>query len=158
FPVHRLDRGTSGVIVFARSSEAARTLHEAFERGAVDKRYVALVRGEPLPSVVVDHPLPRREGGPRVDASTEIETLWAGDVDLAALGVAADPRLRPVQRYALVAARPKTGRLHQVRRHLKHVGHPVVGDANYGRGEHNRALAAAVGLTRLALHAQSIAF
>ncbi|HVY46041.1 MAG TPA: hypothetical protein VHB21_09185, partial [Minicystis sp.] len=88
---------------------------------------------------------------------TRVRTLWAGDVDLAD-AARAEPRLRPTQRYALVEARPETGRLHQVRRHLKTLGHPVIGDANYGRGEHNRAVAGRVGLGRLALHARSIAF
>jgi tRNA pseudouridine65 synthase len=155
-PVHRLDRATSGALVFARSSAAARDLHEAFERGDVDKIYIALVRGEPPPTAHVEHPIPRREGGPRVDAVTFVRTLWSGDVTFD--DASRDERIRPVERYALVEAAPKTGRLHQVRRHLKHLGHPVLGDANYGRGEHNRALARRAGLVRLALHARAIAF
>ena len=158
FPVHRLDRATSGALVFARSSEAARVLHEGFERGDVDKIYIALVRGEPPTSARVDHPIPRREDGPRVDAVTLVRTLWSGDLSFAERDPSRDERLRAVERYAIVEATPKTGRLHQVRRHLKHLGHPVLGDANYGRGEHNRALARVVGLARLALHARSIAF
>jgi tRNA pseudouridine65 synthase len=158
FPVHRLDRATSGALVFARSSEAARVIHEAFERGDVEKIYLALVRGEPPPSARVDHPIPRREGGPRVDAVTLVRTLWSGDVAFDDHDGPRDERLRAVERYAIVEATPKTGRLHQVRRHLKHLGHPVIGDANYGRGEHNRALARVAGLARLALHARSIAF
>lgn len=158
FPVHRLDRATSGALVFARSSASARELHQAFERGEVEKVYVALVRGEPPATARVDHPIPRREGGPRVDALTEVTTLWSGDVAISDEDGSRDERIRAVERYALVEARPATGRLHQVRRHLKHLGHPVIGDANYGRGEHNRALARIVGLTRLALHARAIAF
>jgi tRNA pseudouridine65 synthase len=157
-PVHRLDRATSGALVFARTKEAARTLHEAFERGEVEKEYVALVRGEPPEIARIDHPIPRREDGPRVFAATSIARLWAGDLAMDSLEGAPFPRLRAIERYALVEARPETGRLHQVRRHLKHLGHPVIGDANYGRGEHNRALARGVGLDRLALHARAITF
>lgn len=138
FPVHRLDRGASGVLVFALDAEAARALSEAFERGQADKRYVALVRGIAPERAVVDHPIPRREGGPRVPAVTEV----------ARLGV--------FERYSLVEARPRTGRLHQIRRHLKHLGHPLIGDVNYGKGEHNRLFRARFGLHRLALHAHAL--
>ncbi len=148
FPVHRLDRGTSGVIVLARSSEAARRLHDAFEASEVEKRYVALVRGGLPAPVRVDRPLPRREDGPRVPAATWI-------VPLAAVTLAG-ATLRE-KRYSLVVARPETGRLHQVRRHSKSSGHPIIGDANYGKSEHNRLLAERVGLARLALHALSLA-
>jgi tRNA pseudouridine65 synthase len=140
FPVHRLDRGASGVLLFALDRDAARALHGAFERGEVDKRYLALVRGHAPERAVVDHPIPRREGGPRVPAVTEVA------------------RVATFERWSLVEARPRTGRLHQVRRHLKHLGHPLIGDVNYGRGEHNRLFRERFGLRRLALHAQELRF
>ena len=143
-PVHRLDRGTSGVIVFARSSEIARLLQQELESGAARKTYVALVRGAPPDRARVDRELPRREDGPRVPAATNVaclETIELGGSPLRET------------RYSLTVAHPETGRLHQVRRHLKSLGHPVIGDANYGRSEHNRLLAERVGLHRLALHA-----
>ena len=143
-PAHRLDRGTSGVIVFARSSEVARLLQEALESGTARKTYVALVRGAPPETARVDRALPRREDGPRVPAVTNVECLETVTLP--------DSALRE-SRYSFVAAHPETGRLHQVRRHLKSLGHPVIGDANYGRSEHNRLLAERVGLDRLALHA-----
>jgi tRNA pseudouridine65 synthase len=142
-PAHRLDRGTSGVVLFALDAEAARILGAAFESGAVEKRYLALVRGEAPEAAVVDHPIPRDEDGPRVPAVTEIRRLAVAF---------AEPRT-----LSLVAARPRTGRLHQVRRHLKHLGHPIIGDANYGKGALNREIALRYGLHRLALHAASIA-
>lgn len=142
FPVHRLDRGTSGALVFALSAPVAATLHGAFEGGGVDKRYLALVRGRPPEQGLVDHPIPRREDGPRVEARTSFRRIATS----------------PVERCSLVEARPETGRLHQVRRHLKHAGHPVLGDANYGKGALNRHYRDAFGLGRLALHAASIAF
>lgn len=152
-PVHRLDRATSGVLVFARGPEAAAALQRAFEDGAVDKTYLALVRGSPPDDGVVDHPIPRREGGPRVPAVTRFRTRFraasAGDGGAAALPP-------DVRRVALVEVRPQTGRLHQVRRHMKHLSHPVIGDANYGKGALNRLFAETIGLRRLALHALSL--
>ena len=140
YPVHRLDRATSGVLVFALSSEAARALHEKFENGGVEKRYVALVRGVAPIEGTIDHAIPRSEGGPRVAAWTAFRRLWSG------------------AHVSLVEARPRTGRFHQVRRHLKHIAHPVIGDANYGKGVLNRAYRDEFGLARLALHAASVTF
>ena len=154
YPVHRLDRGASGVLVLARSPQAARLLHEQLEEGRADKRYLALVRGAPPDAGVIDHPIPRREDGPRVPALTEYtrRAVVSVMVDDPERGGARE------QLYALVEARPRSGRLHQIRRHLKHLGHPLIGDANYGRGEHNRLCRERFGLARLALHAASLAF
>jgi len=147
FPAHRLDRGTSGVLVFALSAEGAAALQRQFEEGAVRKRYLALVRGAPREAQgVVDHPVPRTEGGPRVPAVTAWRRLWAPERDA---GV-------PGNVFSLVEAEPRTGRFHQIRRHLKHLGHPLVGDVNYGRGEINRLFRERYGLHRLALHARAI--
>lgn len=141
--VHRLDRGTSGVLVFALDAEAARRLGEAFAGGDVLKTYLALVRGRAPESVVVDHPIPRSEGGARVPAVTAVRRLAVAE-------------LGPRRVYSLVEARPATGRLHQVRRHLKHLSLPVIGDVEYGKGEHNRFFRAEYHLARLALHARSL--
>jgi tRNA pseudouridine65 synthase len=143
-PAHRLDRGTSGVVLFALDADSSRRLNAALESGEVEKVYLALVRGEAPEHAIVDHPIPRAERGPRVPAVTEVRRLAV---------VEAVPRT-----LSLVEARPRTGRLHQVRRHLKHLGHPVIGDANYGKGVLNREVALRYGLSRLALHAASIAF
>jgi tRNA pseudouridine65 synthase len=154
FPVHRLDRGASGVLVFARSPEGARILHEQLEEGRADKRYLALVRGTAPPSGVIDHPIPRREDGPRVPALTEFSCLETVIAPFPFLGRDGVER---AQAYSVVEARPRSGRLHQVRRHLKHAGHPLVGDVNHGRVEHNRFCHQRFGLERLALHALSLA-
>jgi tRNA pseudouridine65 synthase len=151
-PVHRLDRGTSGVLVLARSPTAAATLHAQLEEGAADKRYLTAVRGAPPEAGVIDHPIPRREDGPRVPALTEFRRLALVTLTLPARD---GPRPQP---YALVEARPRSGRLHQIRRHLKHIGHPVLGDVNYGRSEHNRFCRDRFDLCRLALHAASLTF
>jgi tRNA pseudouridine65 synthase len=139
-PLHRLDRGASGALAFARRPDVARLMQPAFHDGRVSKCYLALVRGIAPASCVVDHPVPRTPRGPRVPAVTALR------------------RLGIFERYSLVEAQPRTGRLHQVRRHLKHLSLPVIGDSNYGKGEHNRLLARRFGLARLALHAWELAF
>ena len=135
WPVHRLDRGASGAIAFALDQDAARALGAAFAGGTVDKTYLAITRGHPPERLRIDHPIPRRPGGERVPAVTEVR------------------RLETFGRYALVEARPETGRLHQIRRHLKHISCPLIGDVRYGKGEHNRLFREQYGLHRLALHA-----
>jgi tRNA pseudouridine65 synthase len=142
YPVHRLDRGTSGALCFARTRQAAAALTASFESRQVDKRYLALVRGEPAASGTIDHPIPKSVDGPRVPAVTRFVLVARSTVD----------------RCSLVLAIPETGRGHQVRRHLRHLGHPLVGDVNYGRGEINRRYRAEYDLHRLALHAHQIAF
>jgi tRNA pseudouridine65 synthase len=138
FPAHRLDRATSGVLLFALDAECAAALGRAFEAGEVDKCYLALVRGVAPEEVLVDHPVRRGEDGPRVPAVTAFRRRWAG------------------VRCSLVEARPRTGRLHQIRRHLKHLSHPIVGDVNYGKGDVNRFYREQYELRRLALHAASL--
>lgn len=140
YPVHRLDRATSGVLLFALSSEAARDLQAQFECGEIKKRYWALVRGVAPEEGSIDYAIPRCEGGPRVDARTTFRRLWAG------------PHV------SLVEAYPQTGRFHQIRRHMKHIHHPLIGDANYGKGALNRMYREEFGLARLALHAASLTF
>jgi len=142
-PAHRLDQPTSGVVLFALDSETARDLGRAFASGAVQKRYLALVRGRSPEQGDIDHPLPRGDGGPRRPAQTRYRRLHC---------VETEPR-----HASLVEVWPATGRLHQVRRHLKHIDHPVLGDANYGRGDLNRAFRERYGLARLALHAAELA-
>jgi len=141
-PVHRLDRGTSGALLFARTAHVAGILCRAFEEGRIDKRYFALVRGVPPPFGVVDHAIPKSEGGPRAPAVTRYRLVARS----------------PVDRCSLVEAMPESGRLHQIRRHLRHVGHPLVGDVNYGSGEINRHYRSLYGIHRLALHAHFLSF
>jgi tRNA pseudouridine65 synthase len=142
-PVHRLDRGTSGALVLARSSEAAAALAARFEAHAVEKSYLALVRGRVAEDAFeIDYAIPRREGGERVPAHTSVRVLARSEAE----------------RCSLVRALPRSGRLHQIRRHLRHVHHPLVGDVRYGDGAVNRLYRARYGLHRLALHAERLAF
>lgn len=142
YPVHRLDRGTSGALLFARHRDAAPPLARAFEEGRVARQYLALVRGEPPREGVIDRALSVRDGGPSVPALTRFRLV----------------KRSPVDRCSLVLALPETGRLHQIRRHLRHISHPIVGDVNYGSGVINRHYRATYGLHRLALHAHGLAF
>lgn len=138
WPVHRLDRGTSGALVFALTADMARSLCQAFEDGRVTKVYLALVRGQAPEHVVLDYPVPKGEGKERVPAATELRRLYAGDF------------------FSVVEACPRTGRFHQIRRHMSHLRHPIAGDTNYGTGWFNRKVRDEAGLGRLALHAASI--
>lgn len=138
--IHRLDRGASGAVLFALDAEAARAASDLFVGGAITKRYLAITRGHPPEHVVLEHAIPSEPGGERVPAVTE---FWRRDT---------------FGRYALVEARPRTGRLHQIRRHLKHLSCPLIGDVRYGKGEHNRLFRDQHGLHRLALHAAGLAF
>ena len=141
FPIHRLDRGASGVVLFALDREAAAALGAVWSAGpGIDKRYLAICRGHPPEHIVLDHAIPSEPGAPRVPAVTE---LW---------------RRESFGRYSLVEAAPRTGRSHQIRRHLKHLSCPIIGDVKYGKGEHNRLWRSAHGLERLALHATRLTF
>lgn len=153
FPVHRLDKGTCGVLLLALHAEAARALGQAFEAQAVHKRYLALVRGWPPDTAEVDHPLKPDDApdhAPAQPAHTRFRTLAR-----LAWPEAFDPRF-PMTRLAVVEARPGTGRRHQIRRHLKHLAHPILGDATHGKGPLNRWWAERLGGQRLWLHAQAL--
>jgi tRNA pseudouridine65 synthase len=153
WPVHRLDKGTSGVLLFALDAETARAMGLAFERGeAMRKTYRAVVRGWPPEAGEIDHPLKRmpddmRTGREEIqDALTRYRTLERYELPLAQGAF-------PSTRCALVELQPVTGRRHQLRRHMKHIAHPIIGDATHGKGPLNRALAELIGLQRLWLHA-----
>jgi len=149
--LHRLDKATSGVLAFARNAEAARAFGQAFESGQVGKRYLALVRGWPPTEGEIDYPLARDPEEPsagqvRLPATTRYRRLACFQWPFA------DGR-HATSRYALMEIEPLSGRRHQIRRHFKHVAHPLVGDTTHGKGAHNRAVAAWLGTSRLWLHA-----
>lgn len=156
WPVHRLDRGTSGVLLFALSPEVASQLGAMFEQGRMHKRYLALVRGWPgADDGVVDHPLARdpekpSAGQPLLEAQTRWRVLRRLEWPFSS-----DPRFATT-RVALLEAEPLQGRRHQIRRHLKHLAHPILGDATHGKGPLNRAVAAHLGTQRLWLHAERL--
>ncbi len=159
--VHRLDKGTSGVLVFALDGETAQALGHQFEQGQVDKHYVAVVRGHPPLAGCIDHPLVRQfdtyewrdkaASFPAQPAQTRFRRL-------ASVELPVEVDRYPTSRYALLELEPLTGRRHQLRRHLKHIAHPIIGDATYGKGRHNRFFAERFGTQRLLLACTRLAF
>lgn len=158
WPAHRLDKGTSGVLLFALDQHAASRLGAMFATpGAIARHYLAVVRGWPPAQGLIDHPLRRLADDRRHGASV-------------AEPQPARTRFHIRQRYllplsdrdfthtrcALLALQPETGRRHQLRRHCKHMAHPIIGDATHGKGTLNRAVAALLGVQRLWLHASKL--
>ena len=157
-PIHRLDKGTSGIIVFALHAQAANRLARAFREERVDKRYLAVVRGYTAEQAVVDWPLrdtidtrSKRRSAALRPAVTEVRRLTLAELSTPVGRYA-------TARYSLVLCRPRSGRQHQIRRHLKHLRHPVIGDANYGDLAHNRFFRDTFGVGRLLLAATQICF
>ncbi|MEO6801355.1 MAG: pseudouridine synthase [Rhodanobacter sp.] len=150
---HRLDRATSGVLLVARDKEVAAALGAQFMQRAVRKQYLVVVRGWPEPAEdVVDYPLPgSRDSGPRRDARTR---YWR----LATIELPIELGRYAHQRYALLLAEPESGRFRQIRKHLAHVHHPVIGDCQHGRGDHNRLYKQHFGCHRMLLHAWRAGF
>ncbi len=159
YPVHRLDRPTSGVLLFARDPETARLLGQAMMAGEVAKTYLAVVRGWAPEAGVIDHPLrdepedrrKKHQEQPIRNAVTHYRRLAITELPVAI-------ERYPTSRYSLVELTPKTGRKHQLRRHMKHISHPIIGDANHGRGRHNRYFAERFGESRLMLAAIQMVF
>jgi tRNA pseudouridine65 synthase len=156
WPVHRLDKGTSGVLVFALSAEVARSLGQAFESGdGLQKTYRAVVRGWPADEGLIEHPLKRMPDDMRTErlevqpAQSRFATVRRFELPLPQQGFNST-------RCAEVVLEPLTGRRHQLRRHMKHIAHPIIGDATHGKGPLNRAVADLIGMQRLWLHAQSL--
>ncbi|MDO5624516.1 MAG: pseudouridine synthase [Pseudomonadota bacterium] len=159
WPLHRLDKGTSGVLLFALSAAAAGAVRGVFEQaGGVRKSYLAAVRGWPPEEGLIDHPLTRLPGDVRPGAQAvqalPARTRYATRARLA-LPLAYGDFTHT--RCALLALTPETGRRHQLRRHCKHMAHPIIGDATHGKGPLNRALAPLLGVQRLWLHARALA-
>lgn len=152
FPVHRLDKPTSGVLLFAFDRDTCQAMSRRFECGEVDKRYIAVVRGHPDAEFLIDHPLSRLRDEPGALA-TSAEAQPATTVGRCRATVELPIRVDryPTSRYALVDLVPRTGRRHQLRRHLKHVSHPIIGDTTYGKSRHNRLFEEQFGCRRLLL-------
>jgi tRNA pseudouridine65 synthase len=159
YPLHRLDRPTSGVLLFAAEREAAREGFTLFREGLVEKTYFAVVRGWIPESGVIDSPLADDLGGLRGEnpapqrvreAVTEFRRLAAVEIPFAV-------SKHPTTRYSLAEIHPLTGRRRQIRRHFKHFFHPLIGDTTYGEGRHNRFFREQFGCSRLLLAAVRLA-
>jgi len=156
YPVHRLDKPTSGVLLFALSKEVAQVLSNDFRENRVQKEYVAVVRGYVEEEGLIDHPLKqmldtkaekmRGITKEEQEAQTYFETVAMVELPYAVGRYA-------TARYSLVRLKPQTGRKHQLRRHMKHIHHHMIGDTKHGRGEHNKLFREKFGCHRLLLHA-----
>jgi len=155
-PVHRLDRPTSGVLLFALDRDGCRRMSAAFEAGQVDKQYLAIVRGHPADTFEIDHPLVRLDDDATACGGTQPALTRGCTLARAELPHRVDRY--PTSRYAMVSLAPVTGRRHQLRRHLKHAAHPIVGDTTYGKSGHNRLFESLFGNRRLLLACTSLAF
>ncbi|GAB2498918.1 pseudouridine synthase [Arenimonas alkanexedens] len=152
FLVHRLDRATSGCLLLAFDRDSASTLGKALMSQAFEKRYLAVCRGWPDPSEgTIDHPLDGGPGKPqKKPAVTDYTCLATAELDLPSAQ-------HPTSRYALLRCTPRTGRFRQIRRHLKHIHHHLVGDSSHGDGRHNQAFRM-MGIHRMLLHAHQLSF
>lgn len=158
YPVHRLDRATSGVLLLALNPHAAAVLGAQFHGRSVRKRYLAIVRGSPPPQGVIHYSLVRaaedRQSWGIASGSRTLEPLRDAVTHYRRLASVELPHRvdrYPTSRYALLELVPCSGRRHQLRRHMKHVSHPIIGDTTYGKARHNRLFEELFGCRRLCL-------
>lgn len=153
FTTHRIDRGTSGVLIFAKNQESARHLGEQFMGKTIDKKYWAMVRGWIQEPATIDYALADKETGKgHLDAVTHYRPMGVSEIE--------EPiGLRyPTARFSLVEASPETGRRHQIRKHFAHINHPIIGDVRHGDVKQNKYFRDVFGLKRMMLHAASLQF
>ena len=158
---HRLDRGTSGVLLFGLNHEIAGALGRQFADGTVEKRYWAVVRGHPPASGTIDHPLSRQRDPylfRGAQSSNEAQDAITKFRKLAEIELPVEVDRYPSSRYALLELEPLSGRRHQLRRHLKHIAHPIIGDSTYGKGRHNRFFASELDCHRMLLACTELRF
>lgn len=161
YPVHRLDRPTSGVLLFALTEEVARHMTELFTQRNITKTYYALTRGHLTEQGEIDYPLKEKldkiadkfadQNKPAQSAITLFESISTATLPIAV-------GRYPSVRYSLIKLLPKTGRQHQIRRHLAHLRHPIIGDINYGDNKQNPFFIQHFGFKRLMLIAKSLSF
>ena len=151
YPVHRLDRMTSGVLIFGKTKEAASKLSELFREQKISKTYLAVVRGHLADTGTIDYPLARSSEHQKQPAVSDYRTLDQTEIPHAISRY-------PTSRYSLMEIQPKTGRFHQIRKHFAHLRHPVIGDRPHGDCKHNKYLREKLGIATMLLHAASISF
>ena len=153
YPLHRIDRPTSGILLFAKSPEAAALLQPEFATTNIKKYYLTVVRGIPAEDhFIIDHPLRKDLDGTLQDCKTEFWKLAETEIPFAST-----PKY-PTSRYALLKAYPLTGRMHQIRRHLAHARHYIIGDSTHGETRQNKFFREKFGLNNLLLHAARLEF
>ncbi len=150
FPVHRLDRKTGGVLLFALSKSVEKLMQQQFYENQVNKKYLAIVRGHTLDEQEIDYPL-RKENGTLQNALTKYKTLARAELDIAFGN-------HPTSRYSLVEANPTTGRMHQLRKHFSHIFHPIIGDRTHGCNKQNKLFKEQWEFETMLLHASELLF
>jgi len=158
YTIHRLDKGTSGVLAFGLDPDTAREYGAIFAQRSVVKTYVALVRGWPVAAGTIDRPLAAVDDERSGPQSTEPRASQTAFRRIATFELPVCVDRYPTSRYALVELNPHTGRRHQLRRHLASESHPIVGDSTYGKGKHNRLFREMFGSQRLLLACTRLEF
>lgn len=153
FPIHRIDRPTTGVLIFAKSGEAASKMQAILISNTVKKQYLCIVRGHlKSDNGLIDQPLKKKIYGELQEAQTSYWVLEKVTIPYNTTG------RYPSSRYSLVLAHPHTGRMHQIRRHLAHIRHYIIGDTTHGDNTQNNYFRNEWGLNNLLLHAWKLHF
>lgn len=150
YPVHRLDRKTSGVLIFALNPDILRAMQQSFADRKVKKEYLAIVRGYTEDRGTIDYAL-TNDKGKEQEAVTHYQTLERTEIPVP-FGKHA------TSRYSLVAVQPETGRMHQIRKHFAHILHPIIGDRPHGCNKQNRLFKEKWEMITMLLHAQKLSF
>jgi len=150
YPIHRLDRKTSGVLIFALNKEVQRNLSIQFQEGKINKTYKAIVRGHLNGSGIIDYDLTNDRGTVQ-SAITYYNALNHFEINVP-LGK------HKTSRYTLVELKPETGRFHQLRKHMSHIFHPIIGDRPHGCNKQNRMWKEEFEMTSMMLHAERVWF
>lgn len=150
YPCHRLDRKTSGVLLFALDEKSNSLMQQEFSSGNVHKKYRTIVRGYTEGKGTIDYPL-RREDGVLQDSISHYTTLKQSELNIPLLK-------QSTSRYSLVEVIPETGRMHQIRRHFAHIRHPIIGDRPHGCNKQNKLFKERWNMTTMMLHAVSLEF
>lgn len=151
WPVHRLDRKTGGVLLFALSESINSAMQRQFMEGHIQKKYLAIVRGYTPDEQTIDYALRHPDTGVMQDALTYFKTRQRAEIPL--------PFGRhATSRYSLVELTPTTGRMHQLRKHMAHILHPIIGDRPHGCNKQNKLFLEQFGMSTMLLHAQQLTF
>ena len=150
YPIHRLDRKTSGVLLFALDKESLKIMNDSFATREVEKKYLAILRGWSPEEMTIDYDL-TNDDGVKQNAITYFHRLQTTEIDLVYNN-------HPTSRYCLVEALPETGRMHQLRKHFKHVFHPILGSRPHGCNKQNKLWLESFGLKGMMLHAHQLVF
>ena len=151
YPIHRLDRKTSGLMILAKQKENVSDFQQLFKPESIQKTYFGIVRGHIEDSRLIESPVKNEDSGLYKDAKTHCESI-----NHVELNIPVHPY--KTSRYSLVKLKPATGRMHQLRIHMNKISHPIVGDTKYGDRFHNRMFTDEFDCSDLLLHAYSIEF